>query len=158
MAGTLLLSLLLVYLGLARAIDLKLIAPSTGNAWEAGQDVVVTWHFDSTASEAAGGNITQIDIDLVKGTPDNLKENISFGVPVSVTSADWQVDSKLEPGDDYMIRITSAEDPRFRLLSPKFVIYGGKQRGQNSAPGNADQESSLFAYIYFLLIPCILLL
>lgn len=149
--------LLLAGLSLARAIDLKLITPTAGSAWEVGQDVVVTWEFASMTEKAGDMNITQVDIDLVKGTPDNLKDNISFGVPTSISSADWHVSGKLESGDDYMIRITSAENPKFRFLGPKFVIYGGKQtKGQNSAPASTDQDSPFFAYLYFLLIPFVL--
>lgn len=159
LSGLKLFAFLLACLSLARAIDLKLITPTAGSAWEVGQDVVVTWEFASMTGRTTNGmNITQIDIDLVKGTPDHLKDNISFGVPTSISSADWHVNGKLEPGDDYMIRITSADNPKFLFLGPKFVIYGGTPtKGQNSAPANTDQDSPFFAYLYFLLIPMALI-
>ncbi len=143
---------LLSLLGLAETMELKLISPVDGNKWYTGQTVTVTWEAKDM------GKLTQIDLDLVQGTPDNLLDNISFGVPVDLHSAEWVVDKGLADGDDYMVRITSAEDPKLRILGPKFAIVKNITRGAsaNHAPprspkASASHDYTLYSYLGLVL-------
>lgn len=143
--------LVLLLLGIVRAIELKLIAPIEGNKWFTGQTVTVSWEAKNM------GNLTQIDLDLVQGTPDNLLNNISFGVPVDLHSSEWIVDKGLADGDDYMVRITSAQDPKFRILGPRFSIARNKTKGAsaNHAPKPqkvaATHDYTLYSYLGLVL-------
>jgi hypothetical protein len=144
--------ILTLFVTLGSCVDLNLIAPVAGNTWATGQKVTVLWDVGSLKT-SDGHSLTQIDIDLVQDSPDNVVSNISFGVPIELKSADWVVSKKL-PAGEYMVRITSVEDPKFRLVGPKFLITrNGTKAASNPATIKAEpMVAGLPFYIYFALM------
>lgn len=129
----------LLVLPLASCVEIKIIAPIAENTWHIKQVVNVTWEIESLKAHS-GHNITQIDLDLMRDNCDNLVANISFGVPVGISTAEWIVDKHLESGNDYFVRITSVEDPKFVLWGPRFTISRNHTKG---ASMNADNPSAI---------------
>lgn len=143
------------------AIKINTNSPLSGDVWYIDQDVSVNWKYESLTMDSGGDRkITQIDIDLVKGSPDNVVDNISFGVPVSITHSDWSVKPNMETGDDYMIRFTSIEEPKFRFVGPKFSILNNGTRKASKNRSAIPPEPALIIplYIYLLMVALAILL
>jgi hypothetical protein len=144
---------------LAQSVEVKLVAPTEGNTWHTGQTVNVSWEMVSLKS-SKGEDITQIDLDLFEDSGTNLVANISFGVPVGLKSAEWVVGDQLETGNDYFVRVTSVEDPKFVMMGPRFTIVKNSTKAarKNPAQPKAAPESgmsfimSFVAFITFLLL------
>lgn len=141
--------LLATFLAAASCLEIKLISPISGNVWHTGQTVNVQW--DSLGM--AGSGIQQIDLDLVHGDPDNVVENISFGVPVEGHTAEWIVPKRLAAGSDYMVRVTSADDGGFRVVGPKFSVVRNGTKGagaKNPAAGRPKPVEDQMPLLYYL--------
>jgi len=108
---------------------LKFDTPNDKTHWTTQSDVMVVWSVANLSSSSP----KKIDIDLMLGPDDGvLIDNISFGVPVTLGGSEWIVDKHLSTRDDYFVRITSPEDPDFKITSPRFRI----ERNMTAALGN----------------------
>ena len=147
-----------LFAALCGAVELKLTAPVAGNTWATGQKVTVHWEVGDLKT-SDGHALTQLDLDLVRDGPDDVVDNISFGVPVELKSADWVVNKKLPEGE-YMVRITSVEDPKFRYVGPKFLVTRkGTKAASNPAAAVAEpMVVSLAFYTYLVLMGLFVLL
>lgn len=138
---------LAVFVCTAFGLEVKLISPIAGNYWHTGQTVTVQWDTRQVNTSL----IHQIDLDLVQGNPDNVVENISFGVPVDGHYAEWVVPKRLPAGSDYMVRVTSAEDAGFRMVGPKFSVGRNGTKGNGSKNPAAGRPKPVETYVPIVL-------
>lgn len=110
--------------------QVKFDTPNEKTSWSTRSDVMVVW----SVADLGSSSPKKIDIDLMLGPDDGvLIDNISFGVPIALGGSEWIVDKYLSSRDDYFVRITSPEDPKFKFISPRFKI----ERNMTAALGNS---------------------
>lgn len=141
-------SLLVLLLGAAAGLRIRVTEPNRKTVWKTHSDVDVFWK----TFDANDLGLKTIDIDLWKGgkkgkaKPD-LVRNICFGVTYDHGDSFWTVDPKLMPDDDYYLRITSQDNPDFVAESEHFEIEkgsskdAGRMKISHSSSTNAGRAS-----------------
>lgn len=119
---------------------IKITEPTRKTVWRTYEDVDVFWRTD----EKNDYDLKTIDLDLWKANDKKSKSrkdddeeydeeedgpwlmrNIAFGVEYDHGDTFWTVDPELPLDGDYFIRITSPDDPDFKVESEKFKIAKG---------------------------------
>ncbi|KAF9922244.1 hypothetical protein FBU30_007683 [Linnemannia zychae] len=92
---------------------LWLVQPIGSSVWAQGTTYVISWgpNPDPVYSASLNSNIP-IDIRLMQGAPDNLREIavLSSGVDASIHKFDWLIPETIPPATDYSIRLSHGSD------------------------------------------------
>ncbi|KAF9140699.1 hypothetical protein BGX30_006137 [Mortierella sp. GBA39] len=120
---------------------LWLVQPFGSSIWAQGETYVVSWgpNPDPVYAKAFGPK-APVDIRLMQGPPDNLKEVavLSKGVDSSLHKYEWLVPTTVTPATDYSIRISHASD--VDTYSHYFeIVKAGDSRSNKSNVGEPLQ-------------------
>lgn len=134
-------------------LSMKITEPSKKTVWRTHEDVEVFW---KTGDKNDLG-LKTIDLDLWKANDKKnknkdddgegydeeddgpwLMRNISFGVDYNHGDTFWTVDPELPLDGDYFIKITSPDDPKFKIESERFTIA----KGSKDLSGRIKKSSS----------------
>jgi hypothetical protein len=144
-------------------LSIKITEPSKKTVWRTYEDVDVFWRTDDKNDLG----LKTIDLDLWKANDKKnkgkknrmddeeyddeedgpwLMRNIAFGVDYNHGDSFWTVDPELPLDGDYFIRVTSPDNPKFKVDSEKFTIAKGspdlKGRIKKSSKTNAGAKLS----------------
>ncbi|OAQ33885.1 hypothetical protein K457DRAFT_15088 [Linnemannia elongata AG-77] len=123
------------------ASPLWLVQPFGSSVWAQGETYVISWGPNPGPVYAKALNPkTPVDILLMQGPPDNLKEIavLSKGVDSSVHKYEWLVPTTVTPATDYSIRMSHAGD--VDTYSHYFeVVKAGDPRSNKSNVGEPLQ-------------------
>lgn len=104
----------------AAALKMKIEEPNKKTQWLTDTDVELYWSIEGANDKG----LKTVDLDLFqgKGKDPELIANIGFGMTYNHGDSFWYVGSDLEDGENYFVRISSPEDPKFVKDSEYFKI------------------------------------
>ncbi|KAG0319379.1 hypothetical protein BGZ97_002247 [Linnemannia gamsii] len=120
---------------------LWLVQPFGSSIWAQGETYVISWgpNPDPVYAEALKAN-TLVEIRLMQGPPDNLREIavLSSGVDSSIHMLEWLVPTTVPPANDYSIRMSHTGD--IDTYSHYFeIVTAGDPRSNKSNVGEPLQ-------------------